>query len=125
VVQLGYAFYREGPTFIQFNPGSSGGQPLDLMLVNSETFAKLALESVSLPPIIGGAKTVSLQHLLALKCHAVKHGHEGRIVKDADDVIQLVLANQIELNTPAWRELFLKHGTAEFYEKVTRACKQC
>jgi hypothetical protein len=68
-------------------------------------------EAVQAPASAGGARIVSLHHLLALKCHAIKHGHTGRIVKDGDDVIHLVQANRLDPNEPALRELFLKHGT--------------
>ena len=60
------------------------------------------------------------RHLLAMKCHAIKHGHSGRVVKDADDVIRLVLSNRLNLSDPEVRELFLKHGTVDLYEKVRR-----
>ena len=119
---LGYSPHHQGLTFLQFNAPQQQGLPLDLMFVNSETFAKLMAEAASAPSSLSGAKVVSLRHLLALKCHAVKHGHKGRVVKDADDVIQLVQVNRLDLNAPDLRELFLKHGTEEFYEKVRRAC---
>jgi len=119
---IGYCFYREGPTFLQFNPPTSQALPLDLMVVNEDTFAKLLAEAVPAPPSAAGAKIVSLQHLIALKCHSIKHGHQGRIVKDADDVIRLVQANRLDVNDPGIRELFLKHGTMELYEKIRRTC---
>jgi len=121
---LGYRLHREGVTFIQFNPPSGEEVPLDLMLVSDDTFAKLLAEAIPPPAMVPGGKMVSLNHLLALKCHAIKHGHPGRIVKDADDVIRLVKVNRLDLNAPGWRELFLKHGTQEFYEKVRRACRE-
>jgi hypothetical protein len=37
-------------------------------------------------------------------------------------MIGLVQVNRLDLNAPDIRELFLKHGTAEFCEKVRRAC---
>jgi hypothetical protein len=94
------------------------------MLVGEETFAKLMAEAVPAPAGAADAKIVSLRHLLALKCHAIKHGHQGRIVKDADDVIRLALVNRLDLDEPGIRDLFLKHGTAELYEKVRRLCSQ-
>lgn len=120
----GYSFYREGPTFLQFNPPNAQALPLDLMLVGDDTFAKLMAEAVPGPASAAGAKVVSLRHLLALKCHAIKHGHEGRIVKDAEDVIRLAQINKLDLDEPDIRGLFLKHGTAELYEKVRRLCRQ-
>lgn len=117
---LGYSLHREGPTFLQFDPPNPQALPLDLMLVNDDTFAKLAAEAVPAPPSATGARMVSLLHLLALECHAIKHGHPGRIVKDADDVIRLTEVNGLDVNDPKIRELFLKHGTVELYEKIRR-----
>jgi len=119
---LGYNLHAKGPTFIQFDPPDSKGMPLDVMLANQDTFAKLAATAVPVGSEFGDVKMVSLRHLLALKCHAVKYGHPRRIVKDADDVIRLVLANRIDLDAPEIRELFLKYGTQEFYKKVKAAC---
>jgi predicted nucleotidyltransferase len=122
VKRLGYVPFRDGGTFLQFNARDEDGMPLDLMLVSDETFSKLQAEAPLAPISAGGAKMVSLQHLLALKCHAVKNGHKGRIIKDADDVIRLIQANRLNVNEGSIKELLLKHGTPEFYEKVQRAC---
>ena len=119
---LKYSLYREGSTFVQFNPSDPASLPLDVMLVNGSTLSKLMAEAVPASSALKGIKVVSLSHLLALKCHAIKHGHKGRIVKDADDVINLVQLNRLDINAPELRELFLKHGTPELYEKVQRSC---
>ena len=124
VCELGYAFHSEGPNFLQFNPPNAEMLPLDLMLMNEETFSKLAAEAVPAPASASGARCVSLLHLLALKCHAIKHGQKGRIVKDADDVIQLVQINSLDVRRPDIREMFLKYGTSDLYEKVQRICGQ-
>jgi hypothetical protein len=121
---LGYHLLRDGPTFVQFNPPSAQVFPLDLMLVGDETFAGLMADSAPAPGGVTSAKVVSLPHLLALKCHAIKHGHAGRIVKDVDDVINLVKVNRLDMSAPQMRELFLKYGTADLYEKVRRSCEQ-
>jgi hypothetical protein len=79
-------------------------------VANAGTFAKLEAKASRGSPAVAGARVVSLHHLLALKYHAVKHAHAGRIVKDADDVIRLVLANRLDVKKPEFRELVLKHG---------------
>jgi hypothetical protein len=68
----------------------------------------------------GGVQVVALQHLLALKSHAVRHGHPGRVEKDVDDVIGLVQANRLDVDQTPWRELFRKHGPPELHEKLLR-----
>jgi hypothetical protein len=119
---LGYEFYFEGPTFLQFKPPSSTTLALDLMMFNEETFGKFVAEAVAGPASEPHTRVLALEHLLALKCHAIKYGHKGRIVKDADDVIRLVQINRIDINDPGIRDLFVKYGTADLYEKVRRIC---
>jgi hypothetical protein len=118
---LRYSCFHRASSFMQFTARDPRTLPLDLMLVNEDTFAKLLTEGSPLPEGLPAGKLVSLRHLLALKCHAIKHGHGGRIVKDADDVIGLVKANRVDLEDPEIRALFRKHGTDELYEKVRRA----
>lgn len=108
VQTLQYSLCHEGPTFLQFNPTNPQLLPLDLMFVNQETFAKLTADAVPGLPSVTTVKIVSLRHLLALKCHAIKHGHAGRIVKDMDDVIRLVQANRVDMNAADVRDLLLK-----------------
>lgn len=120
---LGYVFYREGPAFLQFNAPDAESFPLDLMLVSGDTFSKLRAEAVPAPSNVRGVWVVSLMHLLALKCHAIKHGHAGRVVKDAEDVIRLMQNNGLDPHGASIRELFLKHGTEDLYEKVRKACR--
>jgi hypothetical protein len=108
---------------VQFNHPKAESFPLDLMLVNDNTFSNLRADAVPAPSAIPGVSVVSLMHLLALKCHAVKHGHKARIVKDAEDVIQLIQKNGLDLEAQEIRDLFRKHGTSEFYEKVRKACR--
>jgi hypothetical protein len=40
---------------------------------------------------------------------------------DMDDVINLVLANRVDLRLEKWRQLFVKHGNLDLYEKAVRA----
>lgn len=122
--ELGYELHREAEVFTQFNAPRQNAFPLDLMFVNSQTFSKLRSEAVPAPSTATGLWVVSLMHLLALKCHAVKHGHSGRRLKDAEDVIQLIQIHGLNPEAEAMRELFRQHGTEEFYEKVQTACRR-
>ncbi len=119
--EMGYSFHHEGPTFLQFNAPNAEFLPLDMMLVDNDTFAKLMTDAVPGPVTLSHVKIISVMHLLALKCHAIRHGHKGRIVKDTDDIIHLVQANRLDPNDPAVRSLFLRYGTEDLYEKVRRA----
>ena len=94
------------------------------MMVNDETFSKLLVDAVAAPSGTGGARVVSLLHLIALKSHAIKHGHPGRVEKDLDDVIHLVQLNRLDLSQPEIRALVLKYGPPELYGKLQRVCQK-
>ncbi len=66
------------------------------------------------------AKVPSLEHLLALKLHALRLKIPHRFSKDADDVEMLIRRNQVDLEDPVIKDLFLKHGTEELYAAFLR-----
>ena len=119
---LGMGVYREGPVFMQFDPPRGGCLPVDLMFVTDEIFDRM--QAVAEPASVEGASfgVVSLLHLIALKCHAIRHGKPLRRIKDTDDLIHLVIINCLDLNEPELRATILKHGDAELYEKLQKAC---
>jgi hypothetical protein len=121
--KLGYQQVRQGIAFIQFSSERQSCMPLDLMLVNDQTFSQMLKSAVPVQSLEFRIHTVSLPHLLALKCHAVTYGHAGRVVKDVDDVINLVAINRVNLDDPEIRSIFEKHGTPELYERVRRATR--
>lgn len=122
--ELGFSVFLEGPVFLQLNPPEGGDlPPVDLMFMSEETFTKLSATAVANPYGEGLPRVVSLDSLIAMKCHAIRHSHPGRVVKDADDLIHLFLANRLDPEAANWRELVLKFGTEELYEKLRRICK--
>ena len=121
---LGFSVFREGPVFLQMNPPEDSDlPPVDLMFMSDETFAKLVATAIPNPDGPALPRVVSLDSLIAMKCHAIRHGHPGRIVKDADDLIHLFLANRLDPDAAEWRALILKFGTEELFEKIRRICK--
>ena len=120
VLAHGYTIHREGPTFVQFNPPDSLTLPLDLMVVGEETFRQFDAAAVDAPVSTAGMRMVCLKHLLALKSHAIRHGHAGRVEKDVEDVIELVRINRVNVAEPEWREIFVKYGPPELHEKLLR-----
>ena len=119
---LGMRVFREAPAFMQFEPPSDTGLPVDLMLVGEEIFEQMRADAE--PASVAGVPfgVVSLLHLIALKCHAIQHGKPLRRIKDTEDLIQLTIINHLDLNEPELRATILKHGNQELYEKLQRAC---
>lgn len=120
VLAEGYTIRQEEDAFVQFEPPDEESLPLDLMVVSEETYHKFAVEALASRLAGTVIKMVALKHLLALKSHAIRHGHAGRVEKDVDDVIGLVKANFIDVTENQWRDVFMKHGPPELHEKLLR-----
>jgi hypothetical protein len=118
---LGYVVHHDGGAFLQLS-SNQHAEPVDLMLLNDSTFTKLFASSVEKPA--GGAlvRFPSVEHLIALKVHALQHTHTRRFMKDFQDVVELVLRNKINLADTSIQDMFTKYGNHELYEKVRRAC---
>jgi len=117
---LGYGVFHDGGSFVQFEASDASQWNLDVMFVAAETFeriraaaqpAELEGVSVSLP---------SLEHLLSLKVHALKHGHGLRVLKDMTDVAELLLVNRVDPRAPWVRALFERYGDLETYERIVQ-----
>jgi hypothetical protein len=114
----GFTVDYVGPTFVRFNPPYGTEWRLDLMLVNAGTFQKM--RAGARPKNLLGIDTLvpSPEHLVALKLHALKHGHPERFEKDFIDVVNLTRAAALDPKSAAFRQLFEQFGTMELYERV-------
>jgi predicted nucleotidyltransferase len=118
---FGYTLDQEKDTFRQYSRREGVAWPIDLMLVNEETFR--LMREASIRKHVQGAEVllVSLEHLIALKLHALKHSNLRRFMKDFEDVLNLVQIHKINLHSPKIRDLFLKYGNEDLYQKICRA----
>jgi hypothetical protein len=90
----------ESASFAQFNQ-PDGGDGLDLMLADDPTFVRMVQASEERD--LGGirARVPCLDHLLALKLHALRQALPHRTSNDAEDVGILVHRNGGELERSA------------------------
>jgi len=93
------------------------------MLVSDETFHKMSSQSKETQFGETRARIPSLEHLIALKLHALKQDLSHRRILDFDDVSNLILKNGINLEESRWRDIFEKHGTLDLYERIRKATK--
>lgn len=119
-VLLGYREWRDGGSFVQYERVSPTGIPLDAMLVNDGTFAKLHGAAVSRAMLGVPVLIPCLNHLLALKLHALRHTHGARAVKDMGDIVSLIESNRLDVTKPEFRALCEEFGTIEAYESIQR-----
>ena len=120
LLKYGYEVGHAHDNFAQF-VSAHGWIDLDLMFVNDQTFDRMfaASELKSVGP--AKVRFPSLEHLLALKLHVLKQGLPHRMLGDLDDIINLVMANRIDLREEKWRQWFAKYGNLDLYEKALHA----
>lgn len=115
----GLKLFAQTKAFAQFSQASAG-DGLDLMFVDEATFDRM-WQAAEMRDFGGAqARIPCLDHLLALKLHALKQSLAHRTAKDAEDVEILVRRNGLNLHDPRYQELFLKHGTRELYDTFLR-----
>ena len=118
---LGYKLRNDRDNFAQLDPPMGGAWPVDLMLVKDETFDKMFKEATDEEMYGTRLKIPILEHLLALKVHALRYGHMVRHMKDRMDVEGLVRVNGLDMKSEKMCEIFRKHGTVELYGQISRA----
>jgi hypothetical protein len=118
VKQAGLELVFETSAFAQFAPPEGDG--FDLMFVTAETFQQMWEDSKEFDCQGDPARFPSLDHLLALKVHALKLQPPHRTSKDAEDVEKLARLNKLNLADKKYEELFLKYGSREVYETILR-----
>jgi len=86
-----YELYHEAGSFLQFESKLEIMPPVDLMMVDEQTWQKLEAEKV----ISKTQKSYpSIFHLIAMKLHAYRQ--EQRASRDWDDVVQLLIEQGID-----------------------------
>ncbi|HVU26559.1 MAG TPA: nucleotidyl transferase AbiEii/AbiGii toxin family protein [Verrucomicrobiae bacterium] len=121
LADFGYAGYHDGGNFIQYAALDQNAWPVDLMLVQEKTFAPIFDASCAAEFFGIETKVPSLEHLIALKLHALKNTRMNRFLKDFLDVENLIFINQLDIKSPKMRDLFDKYGTQDLYEKISRS----
>jgi hypothetical protein len=121
--QAGYKKALLQENFVQLQSSRLSLLDVDFMFVDHETIAKIIKEGERLK-IVGQTFIVpSLHHLIALKLHSIKHNAKIRLTKDLPDIINLIRINELDVKEKKFKELCLKYGTKEIYDKILEAVK--
>ena len=91
---------------------------IDFMFVDKDTLDKVINGGKEI--FIAGQKFIvpSLDHLIALKLHAIKYNPKIREYRDLPDVIQLIRINGLNVKDVEFKNLCFKYGTEELYNKI-------
>jgi hypothetical protein len=120
IMSLGYQRHDTRDAFHMYNAVARGDPPLDLMLVDASTFAKLSTDPAYC--FFDGVKTPipRLSHLLALKLHALKHYIPHRYERDLGDVVELIRINRVNLADPEFAGIFERYAIDSVRREIER-----
>ncbi len=116
--KLRYKEYQSDQKFSRFSPDQIAAWPIDLMYVDSTTFAKLSAESTEHDFGAVCAALVSGRHLAILKIHALKHHAEHRVAKDYGDLLQLLKSGKAVFSDTELRELCERYAHLALYHRL-------
>ena len=96
---------------------------VDFMFVDEQTLKKIIKEGERFKIVDQTFVVPSLHHLIALKLHSIKHNPKLRLARDLPDIINLVRINEVNVKDKKFKELCLKYGTIEAYDKIVEAAQ--
>jgi predicted nucleotidyltransferase len=115
-----YQADQEDDRFIRYRPDTLAAWPIDLMLVDEDTFTKLYSEGHLVDLGAVTVKAASPRHLITLKIHALKIYQEHRYTKDYNDVVHLLRSACPELRGDDLRALCIRYADSSLYDKLLR-----
>ena len=103
---------------IRFRSKSLYLMDIDFMFVDKDTIDKIIRDGKEIE--IAGQKFIvpSLDNLIALKLHSIKHNPKIRGSTDLPDIINLIRINELDFKGKDFKDLCLKYGTEEIYNKI-------
>ncbi len=91
---------------------------IDFMFVDTKTFEKIKGEGKEESYDGHPFCVPKLEHLIALKLHAIKQQPKVRELKDLSDIVELIRRNRVDVGSEAFRSTCLNFGTPELYQKI-------
>lgn len=115
--ELGFRIYYEGEAFLQL-AAPYHLPPVDLMVVEDNTFARLLERSVERDLDDETILIPDPLRLIALKLHAARSASRRRRNTDWDDVAGVLRATRIPIDDPELQEIVERYGGAESWSEI-------
>lgn len=120
--RLSYRVYHRSGAFIQLEPATPGSMPpVDLMLVDESTWAKLLAQAQERDAGEGMRLSVPHPwHLIAMKLTAAKSVTRRASAVDWSDIFDLIQTCKIDLADLEFRKLVVQFGGEEALDRLER-----
>jgi hypothetical protein len=118
VLALGYVrLPGSSSAFRQYSHPDQATVPVDLMLVNSGTFGKLAADSIPMEFLGASLRAPSVASFIALKLHALRW-NPRREAKDMADISMLLRLNPGTVGGERLKELCDRYAPPGYFERL-------
>ena len=114
----GYTKDYSQEVFTRFSADKAYLMDIDFMFVDKDTLDKIIKHGKEIFIAKERFMVPSLNHLIALKLHSLKFNPKLRENRDFPDIIELIRANNLNIKDKEFKELCLKFGTKELYERI-------
>jgi len=112
----GYGLVHATSAFAQFKRVEIEENPIDLMLVDDSTFAKLSAESTEKEWEGARGRVPVPLHLIAMKLHALKSPH--RYPKDYTDIVELMRIHKLDIRSPEFQAILARYAPPHIRERL-------
>ncbi len=119
--QEGYEQNNVQEVFSRLTTKSDYLLDIDFMFVDGQTLDKIIKDGREIDIVNQKFIIPSLEHLIALKLHAIKYNPAIRESKDLPDIVSMIRANNLGIKKKEFKEMCLKYGTEELYDKILKA----
>jgi hypothetical protein len=118
LLSAGFSEKQKMDLFSRFQHPSAKSFPVDFLSIDTDTF-KTIFDAGHKITVAGRTFIIpSLNHLIALKLHALKQGQEHRYHKDMLDILELIRLHKIDIYSAEFKELCLKYASEAIYKKI-------
>ena len=117
---LDYQKFQDHEVFARYASKQIASWPIDFMFVADDILQ--AMQATAVVADFGSCKVKvpSINHMIALKLHALKQGQKHREDKDLIDVKKLVELGEVDLKS--FRQLCERYDRIDVYEKFKGFC---
>ena len=114
----GYRMVYRGELFARYQCGRSERPDIGVLFASPETVDAM-IETAQSVKLAGVELAVpSLEHLMGMKLHALKHNYQARAPRDIPDLVALIQANREAVTDEDFRDLCEKYGTPKICRQV-------
>lgn len=123
LLAAGYRKSADSPVVIRFKGDGNLLLDIDLITIEASTLQKILKQAEEFTIAGCAFKVPSLEHLMAMKFHALKNDLERRGPKDMLDIISLARRNGLDPEGDRFRKLGATYGTPEISGRIQQLLK--